>query len=110
MNCVRKVLLILLLALALPALASAQIDINHADAKTLAESMVGVGLVKAEAIVAYRNANGPFKRLDDLVKVKGIGEKTLDANRNEIVIVTPQRDDAQDADAGEGNGRPFASH
>lgn len=70
--------------------AHAQIDINHADAKALAESMTGVGLVKAEAIVAYRLANGPFKTANDLINVKGIGEKTLEANRSDIVIVAPE--------------------
>ena len=109
MNPIQKFLLIVLLALALPGLASAQIDINHADAKTLAESMTGIGLVKAEAIIAYRNANGPFKRVDDLTKVKGIGEKTLDANRDDIVIVAPQGDTAQDADASD-EAPPINAH
>ena len=80
-------LLSCLLALALPAFASAQVDINSADAKTLAESLDGVGLVKAEAIVAYRQEHGPFRRAEDLKRVKGIGSKTLDANRDTIVIV-----------------------
>ena len=75
-----------LLAFALPAFASAQVDINSADAKTLAESLDGVGLVKAEAIVAYREEHGPFRRAEDLRRVKGIGSKTLDANRDTIVI------------------------
>ncbi|HEY6939957.1 ComEA family DNA-binding protein [Dokdonella sp.] len=81
-----------LLCLLLPAVAFAQVDINHADAKTLAESLSGVGLVKAEAIVAYRKANGPFSRIEDLGKVKGIGVKTIEANRDAIVIVvgTPE--------------------
>lgn len=76
-----------LICLLLPAAAFAQVDINHADAKTLAESLSGIGLVKAEAIVAYRKANGPFARVEDLGKVKGIGAKTIEANRDAIVIV-----------------------
>jgi competence protein ComEA len=88
MNMLRCVLLALLFALALPAVALAQVDINHADAKTLAESLSGVGLVKAEAIVAYRNANGPFRSVEELARVKGIGAKTIDANRDAIVIVS----------------------
>jgi competence protein ComEA len=87
MNTIRRFFLAFLLALALPTLATAQVDINSADAKTLAESLHGIGLVKAEAIVAYRKANGPFKDIDDLAKVKGIGKKTIDANRATIVIV-----------------------
>jgi competence protein ComEA len=88
MNPIRCLLLLVLLAfVALSTPALAQVDINHADAKTLAESLHGVGLVKAEAIVAYRRENGPFKSADDLAKVKGIGAKTIDANRDAIVIV-----------------------
>ena len=87
MNMLRNLLLVFVLAFALPAMATAQVDINNADAKTLAESLSGVGLVRAEAIVAYRNANGPFQRVEDLAKVKGIGKKTLESNRDAIVIV-----------------------
>ncbi len=72
---------------ACPTLAFAQVDINSADARMLAESLDGIGLVKAEAIVAYREANGPFASVDELLKVKGIGPKTLAANRDAIVIV-----------------------
>ena len=81
-----------LLFATLPGFASAQVDINHADARTLAESLTGVGLVKAEAIVAYRNDNGPFTRVEDLAKVKGIGVKTIEANRESIVIVDRDAD------------------
>jgi competence protein ComEA len=81
----RLLLLLLLLAGAVPAFA--QVDLNHADARTLAESLDGIGLVKAEAIVAYRSRHGPFRSVDDLAHVKGIGAKTIDANRNAIVIV-----------------------
>ena len=87
MNTLRRFFLILLLALALPTLAAAQVDVNSADAKTLAETLNGIGLVKAEAIVAYRSTNGPFKTVDELAKVKGIGAKTIAANRDAIVIV-----------------------
>ena len=85
MHLIRRLLLALLCAL--PTLAAAQVDINSADAKTLAEALSGVGLVKAEAIVAYRNTHGPFESIDDLAKVKGIGSKTIDANRDAIVVV-----------------------
>lgn len=87
MNIFRTLLLALLLAFALPSPASAQVDLNGADAKTLAESLQGIGLVKAEAIVAYRDSNGPFQSVDELINVKGIGKKTIDANRDAIVIV-----------------------
>lgn len=94
MHMLHRLLLLLLISLALPVTAYAQVDINHADAKALAESLSGVGLVKAEAIVAYRNAHGPFLRIDDLAKVRGIGAKTIDANRDAIVIVSKTGDAA----------------
>lgn len=62
------------------------IDINTADAKSIADAMVGVGPAKAEAIVAYRKANGPFKTVDDLSLIKGIGEATLKKNREKITV------------------------
>lgn len=65
---------------------AAPIDINAADASTLAAELTGIGTSKAEAIVAYREANGPFKRLEELVNVKGVGEKTLEKNRAILVI------------------------
>lgn len=65
---------------------AAPVDINTADAQTLATELKGIGTAKAEAIVAYREANGPFKRLEELVKVKGVGEKTLEINRAILAI------------------------
>ena len=65
---------------------AAPIDINTADANTLASTLTGIGAAKAEAIVAYREANGPFKKLGELVKVKGVGEKTVEKNRAILVI------------------------
>jgi competence protein ComEA len=57
------------------------VNINTADAKTLARELDGVGKAKAEAIVAYREKNGPFKSVDDLVKVKGLGKKLIEQNK-----------------------------
>lgn len=62
------------------------VNINTADAETLTSSLKGVGEKKAVAIVEYRNANGPFKSIDDLASVKGIGDSTVDKNRENIVI------------------------
>jgi competence protein ComEA len=78
--------LVLSLALALPAFAAEQVDINSADAQTLAEGLNGVGMSKAEAIVAYRDEHGPFASAEDLALVKGIGEKTVEKNRDNIVV------------------------
>ncbi len=52
------------------------VNINSADKDTLT-LLPGIGPVTAEAIIAYRNTNGNFKNIDELTKVKGIGEKTL---------------------------------
>ena len=65
------------------------VDINSADAETLASSIDGVGERKAQAIVEYREANGPFARVDELANVRGIGTKTVDSNRNNLTVVTP---------------------
>lgn len=61
------------------------ININTADVAALT-SLKGIGAKKAEAIVAWRKANGAFKSVDQFAKVKGIGEKTLEANRKNIRI------------------------
>lgn len=64
------------------------VDINRADARTIAENLKGVGLKKAEAIVAYRDANGPFKDPNELSLVKGIGAHTVEMNRADILLET----------------------
>lgn len=62
------------------------VNINHADAETIAEVLKGVGLKKAQAIVSWRQKNGKFTSTDQLLGVKGIGEKTLTANKNKIKL------------------------
>jgi competence protein ComEA len=62
------------------------VDVNTADAATLSAELQGVGMSKALAIVEYREANGPFKSPDDLVLVKGIGERTVELNRDNILL------------------------
>ena len=65
---------------------AAPVDINKASAQEMSESLKGVGLKKADAIVAYRKANGPFASIDDLANVKGIGEKTIAKNKDNLQI------------------------
>lgn len=62
------------------------IDINVADAGTIATALKGIGLKKAEAIVDYRQQNGPFRSIEELARVKGIGARTLEINLDRIVI------------------------
>ena len=84
MKIIQSVLLSLLLSISASVFA-AQVNINKADAATLSAELVGIGEKKAEAIVAYREANGPFKTASDLANVKGIGESTLMKNDGNIV-------------------------
>ena len=72
--------------IALPALAADQVNINTATAQEIAEALNGIGLSKAEKIVEYRDANGPFVHIDELVNVKGIGLRTVDKNRDVIAL------------------------
>jgi competence protein ComEA len=63
-----------------------QVDINTADADTLALALDGVGITRAEAIVAYREEHGRFVRIDDLQEVSGIGPATLERNRERLRV------------------------
>lgn len=63
-----------------------RVNINSADAETLALALDGVGMSKARDIVAYREENGEFKTVDDLQKVRGIGKATLERNRSRILL------------------------
>ena len=78
--------LALALLLAGPAHAVEQVDINKADAATLDRVLVNVGEAKAEAIVAHRKANGPFRSPEALAEVKGIGLKTVESNRDRVLV------------------------
>lgn len=72
--------------LATTAFAAQKVNINSADAATLDRVLVGIGPSKAEAIVAYRKANGAFRSADQLASVKGIGLSTIEKNRDRIVV------------------------
>lgn len=61
------------------------VNINTADVQALTK-LKGIGPKKAEAIVAWRSANGNFKTLDQLLEVKGIGPKILEANRELLCL------------------------
>lgn len=60
-----------------------RININTASAGELA-TLTGIGAKSAQAIIDYREMMGRFKTVDDLTKVKGIGEKTLEKNRHRL--------------------------
>ena len=62
------------------------VDINTSDADVLAEHIVGVGPVLAEAIIAYRAAYGSFQSVEDLLQVTGIGPKVLENNTDNLQV------------------------
>ncbi len=89
--------LILTCAIALSAFSSRVVhaaepllDINQAAPAMLADKLPGIGPAKAKAIVLYREMHGPFNSLDELIKVKGIGERTLEKIR-QLLRVGPER-------------------
>ena len=65
---------------------SMRVNVNTADAQTIARVLTGVGLKKAQAIVEHRDRNGRFDTPADLTKVKGIGESTVQSNADKILI------------------------
>jgi competence protein ComEA len=62
-----------------------QVHLNTATASEL-ESLPGIGASTAAKIIAYRNAHGPFQRVEDLTKVSGIGAKTLEKFRDSVTL------------------------
>jgi len=65
---------------------AAPVNINEADAATLAESLSGVGPVTSQEIVTYREENGGFAKPEDLMNVNGIGQKTFEDNKVDILV------------------------
>ena len=80
-----KKLLLILSLFAVNAIA-APVNVNTADAKTISDALSGIGQKKAEAIVKYREEKGLFKTAQDLTNVAGIGEKTVEKNKNDILV------------------------
>ena len=64
---------------------SGKVNINTASVEALTQ-LQKVGPKTAERIVAYRNDNGPFKAVDDLKNVKGVGNKILELNKERISV------------------------
>jgi len=83
------------LLLAATAWAADPVNVNTASAEEISQNLKGIGLSKAQSIVAYREAHGSFEHADELVNVKGIGIRTVDQNRGLILLNdsdTPPRD------------------
>jgi len=62
------------------------ININQANAQVLSLALDGIGERKAQAIVEYRELNGPFQSVEDLAHVKGIGPGTLQRNEGRMTV------------------------
>ncbi len=71
--------------------AAGPVNINTANADTIAKSVSGIGMVKAEAIVKYREKNGPYKSVDDLNKVSGIGDGTIKKIRTQVTVASSDK-------------------
>jgi len=67
-----------------------KININTASVEELAQ-LKGIGPSHAAKIVAYREKNGPFKMPEDLRQVSGIGQKTVEANQELIIVEEPKK-------------------
>jgi len=63
-----------------------KVAVNTATAEELASGLIGIGPIKAEALVAYRETHGPFTSLEQLLEVKGIGQAILDKNAERITL------------------------
>lgn len=86
MKMIKSIISILVLFVTFSVANAEPVNINQADAQSIASALNGIGLKKAEAIVLYREANGLFKTVDDLANIKGIGEKTIEKNRADILL------------------------
>ncbi len=71
---------------ALSGWAADTVNINQASAEEIADALQGIGMTKAEEIVRYRESNGAFQHVDELVNVKGVGLATVDKNRDRITL------------------------
>lgn len=67
------------------------VNINTADADLLAQELEGIGPARARAIVAYREAHGPFTSPDQLMDIQGVGPRVLDINRDNILLKPTDR-------------------
>ncbi|WP_370580632.1 ComEA family DNA-binding protein [Snodgrassella alvi] len=80
----QKICMILVLLFAMASVWAA-VNINTASSQQL-QSLPNIGAVKAQAIIDYRNAHGPFHSTEDIMRVKGIGKATYEKLQNDISV------------------------
>ena len=68
----------------------AKIDLNKASVDELTQ-IKGIGQKYAERIVQYRENNGPFKHIEDIMKVKGIGPKKFESIKDLVMVESPKK-------------------
>jgi competence protein ComEA len=90
MEILRRLLVVCLLLVPLVAISDPVVNINTAESERLVDDLVGIGPQKALAIVRYRQQHGPFKQVEDLALVSGIGAKTVEQNRSRMTVAAPQ--------------------
>ena len=88
MSSIKHLLIVFLVLMSCVVGAAEPVNLNSASAEAIAAGMVGIGPAKAQAIVEYRDAHGPFKTVDDLLQIKGIGAATLDKNRERVTAAS----------------------
>jgi competence protein ComEA len=86
MSQIRKLILGLALSLLTISAFAKEVNINSASATEIAKAVKGIGKAKAEAILEYRKTHGPFKTVDELVNVKGIGKVIVQKNKDQLVV------------------------
>jgi competence protein ComEA len=89
----RALLVTLLLALGFafsaPPSPAQGVDLNTADVATLSRELSGIGEARARAIIEHRQRHGPFRSVDELALIRGIGPKTIERNRARMRVVVP---------------------
>lgn len=85
METIKKLIFLTLLAFSLNMSAAEPVNINSADKQTLMQ-VKGVGEKRAEAIIAWREKNGPFKAVADLAEIDGIGPSLIESNKDLLTV------------------------
>lgn len=89
MQSCRSLLCALIVGLVPGLVLAGPVNINTADAETLAAELAGIGPALAAAIVTDRRDNGAYASAEALMRVRGIGERVIELNRENILLSDP---------------------